>query len=96
MAAHLSFREREEFARRLQKSLQAAGIDPRSPSQLRDAFQKLAVGKVISTSTTYKWLIGEALPDPRNMEVVARACGVCPDWLRTGRSSHDRSESAAA
>lgn len=96
MAAHLSFKERDAFAHRLQTCLRAAGIDPRSPSQLRQVFQNTAPGKVISTSTAFKWLSGEALPDTRNMEVVARACGVCPDWLRTGRSSADSSASSAA
>lgn len=96
MAAHLNFKEREEFARRLKNSLRSAGYDPGSPAQLRDLFRSTSEGKVISPSTAYKWLLGETLPDHRNMEVVARACGVCPDWLRTGRSRDESNQKAAA
>ena len=92
MAAHLSFKEREAFACRLRSSLHAAGFDPDSPAQLRALFHSESQGKNISPSTAYKWLLGETLPDTGNMEVVARACGVCPDWLRTGLSRNDNKE----
>ena len=38
----------------------------------------------MSHSTVHKWLVGDALPDVHNMEIVAKICQVCPYWLRTG------------
>jgi hypothetical protein len=84
MAAHLSFREREEFTRRLKQSLTKVGLNPSSPTQLFKAFLVESGSLPISMSTVHKWLLGDALPDSKNMEIVARVCKVCPHWLRTG------------
>ncbi len=84
MAAHLSFKEREDFTRRLKSSLKQAGLNPNSPTQLFRAFLNHGNEVKISLSTVHKWLLGDALPDTRNMEIVAQVCKVCPHWLRTG------------
>jgi hypothetical protein len=84
MAAHLSFKEREDFTHRLKTSLKSVGLNPNSPAQVMSAFLEHADGLKVSHVTVYKWLLGEALPDTRNMEIVARLCNVCPHWLRTG------------
>ena len=84
MAAHLTFREREDFTRRLKTSLKNVGLNPNSPTQLIRAFIKHGDGMRVSQSTVHKWLIGDALPDARNMSIVAGLCNVCPHWLRTG------------
>ncbi|MFM8466793.1 MAG: helix-turn-helix domain-containing protein [Oxalobacteraceae bacterium] len=92
MAAHLSFRERDEFTRRLKSCLKMAGLNPNSPTQLLKAFLEHSSGLHVSQSTVYKWLIGDALPDSHNMEVVAKICKVCPYWLRTGHEKNTTSE----
>ena len=89
MAAHLSFKEREDFTRRLKTSLKNVGLNPNSPTQLIRAFLERADGLKVSHSTVYKWLLGEALPDTRNMEIVAGVCNVCPHWLRTGSTKQN-------
>lgn len=89
MAAHLTFKERDEFKRRLKNSLKNAGINPNSPTQLHRAFVSASKGLEVSQSSVYKWLEGEALPDSRNMEIVAQICNVCPYWLRTGQLKED-------
>ncbi|MCE2831247.1 MAG: hypothetical protein LW709_04135 [Oxalobacteraceae bacterium] len=88
MAAHLTFKEREEFSRRLRTSLKNVGIDPNRPTQLLRAFCAIQVESSLAISTVSKWLSGEALPANGNMEVVARICNVSPHWLRSG---HDTS-----
>jgi len=84
MAAHLSFKEREDFTRRLKASLRKVGLNPTSPTQLLRACNSVNESIKISLSTVHKWLLGDALPDTRNMEIVAKVCQVCPYWLRTG------------
>ena len=84
MAAHLTFKEREAFSRRLRTSLKNVGIDPNRPTQLLRAFCAMQAGSSLAMSTVSKWLSGEALPANGNMEVVARICNVSPDWLRSG------------
>ena len=88
MAAHLSFRERDEFTRRLKSCLKDVGLNPNSPTQLLKAFLEQSSGLHVSQSTVYKWLVGDALPDAHNMEVVAKICNVCPYWLRTGQEKN--------
>jgi hypothetical protein len=88
MAAHLSFRERDEFTKRLKTSLKNAGLNPNSPTQLLREFMKQSGGLQVSQSTVHKWLVGDALPDVHNMEIVAKICQVCPYWLRTGSEKH--------
>jgi hypothetical protein len=87
MAAHLTFKEREEFSRRLRTSLKNVGIDPNRPTQLLRAFCAIQVESSLAISTVSKWLSGEALPANGNMEVVARICNVSPHWLRSGRDT---------
>ncbi|MFZ9256452.1 MAG: hypothetical protein ACO223_06335 [Burkholderiaceae bacterium] len=87
MAAHLNFKEREAFSRRLRSSLANAGIDPNRPTQLLRAFCAMQTGSSVAISTVSKWLSGEALPANGNMEVVARICNVSPDWLRSGEEA---------
>lgn len=84
MAAHLSFRERDEFTKRLKTCLKNSGLNPNSPTQLLREFMKQSGGLQVSQSTVHKWLVGDALPDVHNMEIVAKICRVCPYWLRTG------------
>ena len=87
MAAHLTFKEREEFSRRLRTSLKNVGIDPNRPTQLLRAFCAMQAGSSLAISTVRKWLSGEALPANGNMEVVARICNVSPHWLRSGHDT---------
>jgi hypothetical protein len=87
MAAHLTFKEREEFSRRLRTSLKNVGIDPNRPTQLLRAFCAIQVESSLAISTVSKWLSGEALPANGNMEVVARICNVSPHWLRSGHDT---------
>jgi hypothetical protein len=87
MAAHLTFKEREEFSRRLRTSLKNVGIDPNRPTQLLRAFCAMQVESSLAISTVSKWLSGEALPANGNMEVVARICNVSPHWLRSGHDT---------
>jgi hypothetical protein len=87
MAAHLTFKEREEFSKRLRISLKNVGIDPNRPTQLLRAFCAMQAGSSLAISTVSKWLSGEALPANDNMEVVARICNVSPHWLRSGRET---------
>jgi hypothetical protein len=88
MAAHLTFKEREEFSKRLRTSLQNVGIDPNRPTQLLRAFCAMQAGSSLAISTVSKWLSGETLPADGNMEVVARICNVSPHWLRSGRETN--------
>ncbi len=88
MAAHLSFRERDEFTKRLKTCLKNSGLNPNSPTQLLREFMKQSGGLQVSQSTVHKWLVGDALPDVHNMEIVAKICNVCPYWLRTGHEKH--------
>lgn len=87
MAAHLTFKEREEFSRRLRASLKNVGIDPNRPTQLLRAFSAMQAGSSVAISTVSKWLSGETLPANGNMEVVARICNVSPHWLRSGHET---------
>lgn len=84
MPAHLSFKDRDAFRLRLRASLKSVGINPNRPGELLAAFVRTGEGRAVSPSTVFKWLQGEALPDTRNMEIVAKLCGVHPEWLRTG------------
>lgn len=88
MAAHLTFKEREEFSKRLRTSLKNVGIDPNRPTQLLRAFCAMQVGSSLAISTVSKWLSGETLPADGNMEVVARICNVSPHWLRSGHETN--------
>jgi hypothetical protein len=87
MAAHLTFKEREEFSKRLRTSLRNAGIDPNRPTQLLRAFCAMQAGSSLAISTVSKWLSGESLPANGNMEVVAQICNVSPHWLRSGQET---------
>ncbi len=89
MSAHLSFKDREEFQKRLKKSLQSVGINPNSPTQLLLSFKSTSKESEISIGAVYRWLQGDALPTPHNMEVLAQICKVCPYWLRTGLLKND-------
>ena len=88
MAAHLTFKEREEFSMRLRTSLKNVGIDPNRPTQLQRAFCAMQAGSSLAISTVSKWLSGETLPANGNMEVVARICNVSPHWLRSGHETN--------
>ena len=88
MAAHLTFKEREEFSKRLRSSLKNVGIDPNRPTQLQRAFCAMQAGSSLAISTVSKWLSGETLPANGNMEVVARICNVSPHWLRSGHETN--------
>jgi hypothetical protein len=88
MAAHLTFKEREEFSKRLRTSLKNVGIDPNRPTQLQRAFCAMQSGSSLAISTVSKWLSGETLPANGNMEVVARICNVSPHWLRSGHETN--------
>lgn len=96
MAAHLTFKERDEFKRRLKTSLREVGINPNSPTQLFRAFKSASQGWEVSQTSVYKWLEGESLPDSRNMEIVANICNVCPHWLRTGQFKESTLPSSGA
>ncbi len=89
MSSHLSFKDREEFQKRLKKSLQSVGINPNSPTQLLLSFKSTSKESEISIGAVYRWLQGDALPTPHNMEVLAQICKVCPYWLRTGLLKND-------
>ena len=89
MAAHLTFKEREEFSKRLRTSLKNVGIDPNRPTQLQRAFCAMQAGSSLAISTVSKWLSGETLPANGNMEVVARICNVSPHWLRSGHETNN-------
>ncbi len=86
MPAHLTFKEREEFKRRLRACLRDVGINPNRPSELMRVFMQSHEGATVTLSSVFKWLQGEALPAGMNMEIVAKICKVCPIWLRTGES----------
>ncbi len=85
MAAHLTFKERDEFRLRLRACLRNAGINPNRPGELLLAFMQSGRGTAVTASSVFKWLQGESLPAANNMEIVAKICNVCPVWLRTGR-----------
>jgi len=89
MPAHLTFKERDEFKHRLKSSLKKVGLNPNSPTQVRNAFLSANQGSNITLSAVYRWLEGESLPDLQNMKTVAQVCNVCPDWLRTGLLKND-------
>jgi hypothetical protein len=89
MAAHLTFKEREEFKQRLKSSLKKVGLNPHSPTQVRTAFLNANHGSNITLGAVYRWLEGESLPDTQNMKIVAQVCNVCPDWLRSGLLKSD-------
>ena len=84
MAAHLTFKERDEFKQRLKSSLKKVGLNPNSPTQVRLAFLSVNQELNVTIGAVYRWLEGESLPDPHNMKIVAQVCKVCPDWLRSG------------
>ena len=87
MPAHLSFKDRDEFRLRLKACLKNVGINPNRPGELLQAFLQLSEGREVNPSSVFKWLQGDALPASGNMEIVAKICRVCPEWLRTGRSA---------
>ncbi len=87
MPAHLTFKERDAFRLRLRACLRDAGINPNRPGELLAAFVQLSQGAAVTPSSVFKWLQGESLPSPNNMEIVARICKVCPVWLRTGQTT---------
>jgi len=89
MPAHLTFKERDEFKLRLKSSLKKVGLNPNSPTQVRNAFLSANQGSNITLGAVYRWLEGESLPDSQNMKIVAQVCNVCPDWLRTGLLNND-------
>ena len=89
MAAHLTFKERDEFKQRLKLSLKKVGLNPNSPTQVRTAFLSANQGSNITLGAVYRWLEGESLPDSQNMKIVAQVCNVCPDWLRSGLLKSD-------
>lgn len=93
MPAHLTFKERDEFRLRLRASLRDVGINPNRPGELMAAFEQMSQGVAIAPSSVFKWLQGESLPGPANMEIVAKICKVCPVWLRTGQAPASPHES---
>jgi hypothetical protein len=89
MPAHLSFKDRDEFRLRLRECLRKVGINPNRPGELMQAYLQSGEGRFVNASSVFKWLQGDALPAPGNMEIVAKICQVCPEWLRTGRSDSE-------
>lgn len=87
MSAHLSFKERDEFSQRLRTCLLKTGINPDSPTQFHRALQLADDSVRISPSTIYRWLLGDSLPSEENMKIVANLCNVCPQWLRSGKTT---------
>ena len=74
---------RQQFAKRLQQAMQAAGFSPQ-PSVLVDQFNLEHRGKSVVFQTASRWLKGEALPGPDKIQTLAVLFGVDPCHLLFG------------
>ncbi len=72
---------KEEFARRLNAALDAAGVPPKGRGR------QVTVAKMfgVSQKGARKWLVGEALPTTKRIALIAKRLGVRGEWLLTGQ-----------
>ena len=84
---HSDQKERDAVCLRLRQSLNSAGIDSSSPTELQRGFNKHHNGeKSISVYAAFKWLKAESIPTQDKIQTLAKWLGVSPVWLRYGES----------
>jgi hypothetical protein len=76
-------KERDQFRTRLIDALIERGLST-SPSELTRLLIAHAPGEMMSVTGVRKWMIGETLPRPAKMQVLAKIIGVHSAWLRYG------------
>lgn len=80
----------KEFALRLNEALDLQGLR-------RGRGRRVKIAKMggVSGEGARKWLSGESLPTMEHAIVLASECGVCVEWLLTGRGPKSLSETIA-
>ena len=75
---------REEFSRRLRKSLQDRGMAVGSPTRLTQEFNSDYPDRRVTPQAMRKWLTGEAIPSHDKIQALAEWLEVSPNWLHHG------------
>lgn len=75
---------KQSFARRLREALEAAGYPPR-PAVLEREFNSRYWGKPMTLHGVRRWLLGQTMPGPDKVAVLADWLGVPPHELGFGQ-----------
>lgn len=86
MGNPLVLAERDAFAQRLLVSLFNAGIG-QSPTALARQYNARFPMAPVTNHAVRKWMLAEALPTQKRLELLAEMLGVSSQWLRYGEGS---------
>ena len=74
-----------EFAQRLRRAMEAAGLEPR-PGVLLNLFNTHYWGRSVTFQAVSRWLRGEAIPAQDKLVVLAGLLKIEPEVLRYGEA----------
>lgn len=74
-----------EFSKRLIVTLEAAGKEALSLSELATQFNLRHPNQSITAQTIHKWLTAQTIPTPDKIQTLSKWLGVAPPWLRYGK-----------
>ena len=60
-----------------------------SASDLTRLFNAYAPGEMVTIAGVRKWMVGQSIPRPSRMDVLAEIVGVSPAWLRYGEGASE-------
>lgn len=75
--------ERDQFKTRLREALIDSGLST-SASDLARLFNAHLPAEMMTIVGVRKWLVGQSVPRPSKMDVLAKIVGVRAAWLRYG------------
>jgi hypothetical protein len=90
------FKERKEFAERLQAALRQAKQPADSPTALARGFNSRFPGSAITVHAARKWLMAESIPTQDKLRTLAQWLQVPAEWLRFGTALPDNGEESIA
>lgn len=83
--------EKQAFAERLNKAIEAAGYEAR-PSVVEKHFNQRYWGSPVSFQGVRRWLKGESIPEQDKLVTLAEWLGIEPHQLRYGVDAPERAE----
>jgi len=90
------FKERKEFAERLQAALRQAREPADSPTALARGFNSRFPGSAITVHAARKWLMAESIPTQDKLRTLAHWLQVPAEWLRFGTALPGDAEESIA
>lgn len=77
---------KKKFAKRLKEAMTQAGYEPK-PAVLEREFNLRYLGSSVTLHGVRRWLLGETLPSPDKMLVLAKWLNIEPHVLRDGEEA---------